>query len=220
MNTFEKYTDFIGEDPSLQIRSAFDGLMEQVRAVRERLGKKAYLLDRYLNCMLTAVNHSLAYCASSDGFDTACELKGMCRDILVRRERMKGHPFYGQAKAYIEAHALDCQENSTKAVLYAAALTHDFLESATKRFYSEQEQSVSDVLDIAELRELYRKICSVLGDEEEMQAINSLFRQRFLLITPINAYLQGLTDDLLYELTYQDKESSRTVFQLLLDGQP
>ena len=100
------------------------------------------------------------------------------------------------------------------------SLAHDFLETAAaKRFYEEQEQSVSDVLDIAELRELYRKICGVLGCEEEMQSINSLFRQRFLLITPINACLQGLTDDLLYELTYQDKESSRTVFQLLLDRQ-
>ena len=219
MNTFEKYMDFIGEDPSAQMRYAFDGLMEHARAVRKRLGKKFYLLDRYLNCMLTAVNHSLAYCASSDGFDTSCELRGMCRDILTGRERMKSHPFYGQAKTYIEKHPLDCQEDATKAALYAAALTHDFLETAAKRFCEEQEESVSDVLDIAELRELYRKICVLLGGEEEMQAINSLFRQRFLLITPINAYLQGLTDDLLYELTYQDKESSRTVFQLLLDEQ-
>ena len=217
MNTFEKYMDFIGEDPSAQMRYAFDGLMEHARAVRKRLGKKFYLLDRYMNCMLTAVNHSLAYCSSSDGFDTACELRGMCRDILVGRERLKGHPFYGQAKAYIEAHLLDCQEDATKAALYATALAYDFLEVAAKRFYEEQEQSVFDVLDIAELRELYRKICGMLGGEEEMQAINSLFRQRFLLITPINAYLQGLTDDLLYELTYQDKESSLTVFQLLLD---
>ena len=219
MSTFENYTDFIGEDPSAQMRSAFDGLMEQTKAIRERLGGKAYLMDRFLNCLLTSVNHSLAYCASSDGFDTACELRTLCRDIIGGRERSKGYPFYEQAKAYIETHPLDCQEDSTKAALYAVALAHDFLESAAKRFYAEQEESVSDVLDIAELRELYRKICGMLGGEEEMRTINSLFRQRFLLITPINAYLQGLTDDLLYELTYQDKESSRTIFQLLLDEQ-
>jgi hypothetical protein len=218
MNTFEKVTDFIGENSIGQMRSSFDELMEQVSVPRKRLGKQAYILDKYLSYLLKSANNSLAYCASSDGFDTACELRILCRDIIDGRERSKSHPFYEHAKAYIKEHPFDCQEAATKEALYVVALAHDFLEIVAKRFYEEQQRSIARVLDISDARELYQKISRLLGGENEIQNINRLFCQRFLLITPMAGYLQGLTDDLLYELTYQDRESSQMVFQLLIDS--
>jgi hypothetical protein len=41
--------------------------------------------------------------------------------------------------------------------------------------------------------------------------------QRFLIGKAMDIFLQGMTNQLLYSLTYRDRETSKQVFQLLLD---
>ena len=69
-------------------------------------------------------------------------------------------------------------------------------------------------LDIVHLRDLYRKVSAILGSEEPLEQINLLLRQRFMLVTPMAAFLQGLTNDLLYSLTNRDIETGRRAVQL------
>ena len=216
---FESENDFIGDNAVINaMRSSYSQLFEQANTIRKRLNSQAYLFDNYLSYLFKAADSAVAYCASSDGFDTQCELRIMCRDIIDGRERYKNHPYFEHVKAYIEAHPLDCREAATKESLYVVALAHDFLEAVAKQFYEEQRRELARILDINEVRELHQKIRELLGSEKEIENIDRLFRQRFLLITPIAGYLQGLTDDLLYELTYRDRKSSKMVFQILLDN--
>ena len=49
-----------------------------------------------------------------------------------------------------------------------------------------------------------------------MERLNLLIRQRFLLVSPMAAFLQGLTTDLLLNLTCRDPESSKQLFQLVI----
>jgi hypothetical protein len=218
MSCFENEEDFIGDEVMIvSMRHTYDELIALARDIRIRLGEQTYLLDRYLSSLLKAACSTVAYCASSDGFDTQCELRMVCRDIIEGRKRSEKHPFYKFAKAYIEAHPLPYQDAATKESLYVAVLAHNFLESVAKHFYEEQRRSIARAFDLSDVRKLYHEICGLLGGEEEMQKLNCLFHRRFLLITPIAGYLQGLTDDLLYELTYKDRETSKMVVQLLLD---
>jgi len=48
-----------------------------------------------------------------------------------------------------------------------------------------------------------------------MERLNLLIRQRFLIVTPMAAFLQGLTTDLLLNLTCRDPESDKQIFQLV-----
>lgn len=64
------------------------------------------------------------------------------------------------------------------------------------------------------MRDLYRKVSAILGSEEPLEQINLLLRQRFMLVTPMAAFLQGLTNDLLYSLTNRDIETGRRAVQL------
>ena len=61
---------------------------------------------------------------------------------------------------------------------------------------------------------LYGKVSAILGSEEPLEQINLLLRQRFMLVTPMAAFLQGLTNDLLYSITDRDIETGRRAVQL------
>ncbi len=50
-----------------------------------------------------------------------------------------------------------------------------------------------------------------------MEHLNLLFCQQFLIVKTMDIFLQGMTNQLLYSLTCRDRETSKQVFQLLLD---
>ena len=97
-------------------------------------------------------------------------------------------------------------------------LSGDFLETAVRLFNEEIANRFRAVVDIADLQNLYRKLSTILGGEDELEKLHILFRQRFLIATPVAIFMQGTTNQLLYFLLYRDKETSKQVFQLILDG--
>jgi hypothetical protein len=217
MGGFEKEDDFIGDVSIKNMRCSIEELFVEARNIRRRLDKQAYLLDKYLTYLMESTNRTLAYEANTEGFDSFSELRGICRDIIRREERNTDRPFYEQAEDFIGTNPLGCMEVQTKVSLYTAMLLGYYLEAMATKSYREQKSGLSDVLDIIDLRQLYGRICELLGSEEEMKHIDRLIRQTFLLVTPMACYLQGMANGLLYDLISRDRESSKLMFQLLLD---
>jgi hypothetical protein len=217
---FEKEEDFIGDVSIKNVRCSIEELFVRASNIRKQLGKQAYLLDRYLSYLMESANKTLAYESSSEGFDRFSELRGMCRDIIRGEKTNTDRPFFEQAEDFIGTNPLGCLEVQTKISLYAAMLSGYYLESMATKFYRGQQSGLMDVLDIIDFRQLYSKICELLGSEEEMKHIVQLFRKCFLLATPMACYLQGMANGLLYEFTIRDRESSKLMFQLLLDRLP
>lgn len=50
-----------------------------------------------------------------------------------------------------------------------------------------------------------------------MEQLNLLLRRRFILITPMAAFIQSLTNDLLYALTSRDVKTGKQIMQLWLE---
>ena len=73
-------------------------------------------------------------------------------------------------------------------------------------------------LDPAYLRELRRRVCELLGGEADMQCLEDLFRQGFLSVMPMAGFAQGVSDALLSVITSRDEETSKLIFQLMLDA--
>ena len=53
-----------------------------------------------------------------------------------------------------------------------------------------------------------------------MEELNQRIKQRFLIVPQAVAFTQGVSDKLLCKLTSRDFETSRQMFQLLLDSLP
>ena len=88
------------------------------------------------------------------------------------------------------------------------------------RLYEEEMRDrFREVTDFIELRNLYQKICDILGSETEMEALNSLFKQRFIIAPTMAIFLQGATNQLLFNLLQRDPETSKQVFQLVIDSE-
>ena len=67
--------------------------------------------------------------------------------------------------------------------------------------------------------ELYQTIIRLIGNESEMERLNTLFAERFLRVKPMDLYIQEYTQEFLYSLLYRDMQTDHTVLQILLDRQ-
>lgn len=129
------------------------------------------------------------------------------------------HPLYEKAPAYTAAHPLGYQERCTKLNLYCIALASDFLGYAAGKYVQQQKEVQRSVFNIVYPWDLYRKIGSILGSKEDLEHLDLLLRQRFLIVTPMAGFLQGLTNDLLNSLTSWDVETNRLVVQFGFTGE-
>ncbi len=218
MNVFNSMEGILGDTGTEHLKRTFAEFLEQSRLIRDRLGKQAYLLDQYLSLLLEAANAELAYDAASRGFDGESPILRMCMEILRHKPKDTENPLYDIMKSYIDANPLPYQEDGTKQAIYCSMLSGDFLETAVRLFNEEIANRFRAVVDIADLQNLYRKLSTILGGEDELEKLHILFRQRFLIATPVAIFMQGTTNQLLYFLLHRDKETSKQVFQLILDG--
>lgn len=216
MNTFYEYEGVFGKAETAHLERTLREFFELAATMRRRLGKQDYLLDEYISMLLKGANATLAQSAAEDGFAASSELRHLCLAVMDGKADCVEHPLYEKFQAYISGHPLTYQEHVTKLNLYCIALISDFLEYSAGKYAQQQKETQRAVFDIVYLRDLYQKIGAVLGGEEDLEHLNLLLRQRFLIVTPMAGFLQGLTNDLLYSMTSRDVETSRLAVQLWL----
>lgn len=215
MNIFYEYGGIFGKAETAHLNRTMEEFLQLSSTIRGKLGKQAYLLDKYISMILEGTNATLVQEAAEQGFAMSGELRRLCHSVMDGTEDDKEHPLYEKAREYICSHPLPYQEQATKLDLYHIALFSDLMEYATKQYHDRQKEKQRAVYDIVYLRDLYRKIGTIIEDEGLMEQLNLLLRQRFLIVTPMVAFLQGMTNDLLYSLTSQDIETNHYSFQLL-----
>lgn len=221
MNIFETHEGFSGRFDPDSTGGTLLSLFTLARDIRLKLGKQGYLLDSYLSLFLEGANAMLSYEAGSDGFERGGELRSLCFDVLSRGGEEKDHPFYDTAlNALIgRVDIMRCQERQTRMNLLYASLADEFLPFAVKHFLREAEGRIGENCDIPKLTDLYRRISETAG-EALMETLNLRLKQRFLTAPLVPVFVQGATNDLLYCLLNRDSETSRQVFQLLMDSLP
>ena len=219
MNVFYEYEGIFGRAEPAHLNRAMREFFELAATIRRRLGKQGYLLDKYISSVLDAANATLLHVSADSGLQSGAELRQLILTVMDGKRDYANHPMYERAKEHIEAHPLAYQERQTVLDAYCVALAGDYLEHATQSFAKEQRKAMQPAFDIVCLRDLYRKISATIGGEEQLERLNLLIRQRFLIVTPMAGFLQGLTNDLLYSLVCRDAETSKQVFQLVLDNE-
>lgn len=216
---FLDYGDFCGEDRSAELNRTIRDFFELAADMRSRLGEQAYLLDSHLQMMLEAVAVIPLFHVSRAGSNVGSELNGIIRRV-TQGEPDEANPLYEKVKAYIEEHPLPWRESYTRHSLYFAALLGDYAEGAAKKYRQELAEHIQTHtnFDAVRLRELRRSVCDLLGCETDMERLEDLFRQGFLSVMPMAGFVQGLSDAMLSVITSRDEETSKLIFQLLLDA--
>lgn len=217
MNIFEKETGFIGDAPLEHLKKGWDDFWLQARSIRKQLGMKVYLFDNYLELLFNSVNNILAQDAAGEGFDKLTKQRGLLAEICEGKTDSQNHALYEKAKVCIDEFVVGYQERTTQHSLYMVGFTNDALEYETNVYIKNGTDDFSGDIDFIKINNLYGKICIQLGGEEQMEKLNFLFKQRFILVSPMMMFLQGFNNDLIYILTHRDDETHQQVFQLFLE---
>ena len=171
----------LGEVNVKELGIAFVELIELARAIRGKLGCRKYLLDQYLLRLLEMANSFSYLNLSDDGEEAGGQLRKLCRQA-VRGEDAVGETRIGSTvQAYVATHPYPFLENYTKIELYMADLADLYFEYAVERYAEEQESRLLGGCDPLRANELYNMIVQLVGGETEMEQLNVLFAQRFLL---------------------------------------
>jgi hypothetical protein len=217
MNIFENESGILGSYSVDGLNRSFKEFLGQAVKIRMQLGSQSYLLDQYLSNLFEAASEVLAYEAATKGFEAVSTINSLCSEILRGDAKNNDHPLYEQVKSFIDAHPMRYQVHFTRLSLSSLMLSCDLLKPLCKQYYMEIAANVNASVDTLELKSLYLKIYESLDSEKEMELLNLLFSQRFLIAKAMDVFLQEMTNQLLYSLTYRDRETSKQVFQLLFD---
>ncbi len=214
MNIFEKSSDIYGNYSSEKMQQMTKNFLDAVKSVRNKLGSRAYKLDQYLNMIFEAASCTDSFDAMSDGSSFFSELRVLCRGILNYESENKEHPFYQTARSFIENHRFPYREKYTLLEIYCVLLIPQFTDYAVNEYTEKIKRKVNSAVDTVALSQYYDLIADLVG-EEEMETLNNAIRERFIMISAVNSFLQSITDECLYCLTYRDPETSKQVFQLI-----
>ncbi len=221
MNIFKTTGDILGCHNKETADSSLSSFYDFARQIRMQLGKRGYLLDNYLSLFFEAVNDNLAVNASEMGFESAETYQALCVQVLNNSYDLQDSPLYTKLLDILKEYPVisSFQESVTQRNLLYALAADMFVADAVTQFETEQKESMSTILDIIQLGDLFRQISNVIG-ESMAEALNRKLRQNFLAAPLVPIFLQAFTNDLLFKLSYRDCETSRQIFQLLLDNLP
>ena len=219
VNRFKDAKEMLGEVNVKELGVTFVEFIELARLIRNKLGCRKYLLDRYLLDLLEAASGISPMDLAEAGEDAAERLRKLCRQAVRKDEAVRETLIGEQIQAYVEAHPSAYFEKCTKQESYVADLSDLYLEHAAQRYLEEQENELLFRYDPHGGDELYQTIVRLIGGENDMERLNALFAERFLRVKPMDLYIQEYTQEFLYSLLYRDMQTDRTVLQILLDRQ-
>ena len=218
MNKYQDAKSYLGEVNLKELNAGFHEFLALSRKIREALGVQGYLLDRYLFRKLKSVRCFSYSEIVEQGEEAGERLRKLCRQAVYGEEPEKIQ--YAQTvHTYIEKHPSSYAEKHTNEEMYTAELAHLYLEQAAPRFYQELEDDLLCQCNLNDGIELYNRIVQLLGEERELDRLNALFMECFLLVKPMELYIQGYIQDLIWSLTYRDMQTDHTILQILFDRQ-
>lgn len=140
--------------------------------------------------------------AAEEGLNKIAEQRGLITAVM--NNEPYDHPLYEKAKALIESTPVSFQERYTTLTYYGLKMVGDIFEQFAAEFIQDERDSLNGIIDIIHFNQFYKRICEQLGSEELMERLNLLFRQCFMMVTKIMAFIGGFTNEVIYNLTFRD----------------
>lgn len=218
MNIFREIDAFYGDEQKGR-GDPLHSIFRLAGQIRRELGPKGYLLDNYLDLVLQGLNMGVTGEAVEEGTEAAYQFQlRLLSHIVDGTEPEEPHPLFDHVREVYQRYPKirSFQERRTRLYLLMALAEEELLEHALSQFLAKQERFLIGSGDIVSLNELYDKILC-LADQSFMEELGQRLRQRLQVTSMLSAFIQAYANDLLFQLTWRDPETSRQIFQLLLD---
>ena len=218
MNIFREIDAFYGDEQKGR-GDPLHSIFRLAGQIRRELGPKGYLLDNYLDLVLQGLNMVVTGEAVEEGTEAAYQFQlKLLSHIVDGTEPEEPHPLFDHVREVYQRYPKirSFQERRTRLYLLMALAEEELLEHALSRFLAKQERFLIGSGDIVSLNEFYDKIVC-FANQSFMEELNQRLQRRLQVTSMLSAFIQGCANDLLFQLTWRDPETSRQIFQLLLD---
>ncbi len=218
MNIFREIDAFYGDEQKGR-GDPLHSIFRLAGQIRRELGPKGYLLDNYLDLVLQGLNMVVTGEAVEEGTEAAYQFQlKLLSHIVDGTEPEEPHPLFDHVREVYQRYPKirSFQERRTRLYLLMALAEEELLEHALSRFLAKQERFLIGSGDIVSLNEFYDKIVC-FANQSFMEELNQRLQRRLQVTSMLSAFIQGYANDLLFQLTWRDPETSRQIFQLLLD---
>ena len=220
MNIFRDTDAFYGDEDKRAAEAPLLSLFRLAKQIRLRLGPKGYLLDNYLGLAFESLNMTAVAEAVEDGVNAAFDLRHRLLCPITEGEKPEtSHPLYDRTQEIYKQHPelRSLQEHPTRTYLLMALLGDEPLPFVLSELNTRQSKHLLCAAEMYSMQDLYENICCFV-EESKMEELNRQLQLRFQVTSTRAAFLQGYANELLYQLTWRDPETSKQIFQLLLDS--
>lgn len=218
MNIFQNRDIFFGKSNFINIHSHMNEFWKLAKEIKAELGDQKYYLDGYMNIIFETLADMDLGTASAIADNICSNVLGDCYVIMgenARKEKEKSK-FFDIVQKYIEEHPVNFKENHTKSEFYAANIIIDNLELLHQEFKKRYKAEVLSSIDYPLASEYYKKITSII-DEEKMERFNDIIAESFIF-GPIGiSASQHFIVCAVGMLVYRDPESSKQLYQLMME---
>ena len=216
MNIFENRNRFFGKPNFISIQNHIDEFWNLSREIKNELGGKGYYLDEYLHLIfetLADIDLLTASCIADSIYSSILKDCYIIFDDTPIHEKSK---FFEFVKKYVDEHPLDFEEDHTKVEFYGGKIILENLEMLNKEFKDRYKDKILTRIDYPAANELFKKISSIVG-KEKAEHFNDVIAEAFVFGPICISISQHLVARAIGMLLYCDPESSKQIYQLVVD---
>ena len=185
--------------------------------LRADLGENGYYLDQYLSKIFEVLSR-LDLGTASEMANTMCwSVQGDCYLLCGTEEKKEKSEFFDMVENYINNHPTEFSDRHTKVQFYTANILIEHLNIFTEKVKLIYRENALSEIDYPVSDDMYEKISGIIG-ERRMERLNDQICEAFVFGPIMVSAAQQIVTRGFQMLCYRDPESSKMLYQFMLEG--
>lgn len=187
--------------------------------LRADLGEKSYYLDQYLSKVFETLTRYDLLTAGEMSNNMCWSVQEDCYILCETEEKKEKSEFFDLVKNYIEKHPTKFSDRHAKVQFYTGNILIEHLNIFTEKVKLIYRENALSEIDYPISDNMYEKISYLIG-ERRMEVLNEKLCEAFVFGPVMMSAVQQIVIRAVQMLCYRDPESSKLIYQFMLEGQP
>ena len=185
--------------------------------IRKDLGERGYYLDQYLSKVVEVLARIDLITVGGITDDVCWKVLADCYILCGTKEKKEKSEFFDISKNYIKNHNTNFINRHSKVQFYAGNILINHLNIFTEKVKHIYMKNVLSRIDYPVSNKMYEKISNIIGGER-MEKFNDEMCEAFAFGPIMVSAAQQIVIRGLEMLCYVDPESSKKLYQFMLEG--
>ncbi len=186
--------------------------------LKSDLGKKGYYVDEYLSKVFEILARFDLVTIGEMASGICWRVQSDCYILCGTEEKKEKSEFFDMVENYINKHPTKFSDRHTKVQFYAGNILIKHLNIFAEKVKLIYKKNALSEIDYPVSDNMYKKISYLIG-ERRMEILNEKLCEAFVFGPVMVSVVQQVVVRALQMLCYRDPESSKMLYQFMLEGQ-